>query len=142
MSVDVKYWTEAQATGGGRNGIAALSSGMLTVTMTSPKELGGSGAGHNPEELFAIGYAACYLGAMRYVANAEKLGTVPSDATVKAEVGIGPRSDGGFGLKVKLTVRMPGLDRAVVEAISSRGHFICPYSNATKGNIEVETVIA
>ena len=141
MSVDVKYWTEAQASGGGRNGIAALSSGMLTVTMTSPKELGGSGAGHNPEELFAIGYAACYLGAMRYVANAEKLGTVPSDATVKAEVGIGPRSDGGFGLKVKLTVRMPGLDRAVVETIATRGHFICPYSNATKGNIEVETVI-
>lgn len=142
MSVDVKYWTEAQASGGGRNGIAALSSGMLTVTMTSPKELGGSGAGHNPEELFAIGYAACYLGAMRYVANAEKLGTVPSDATVKAEVGIGPRSDGGFGLKVKLTVRMPGLDRAVAETIATRGHFICPYSNATKGNIEVETVIA
>lgn len=142
MSVDVKYWTEAQASGGGRNGIAALSSGMLTVTMTSPKELGGSGAGHNPEELFAIGYAACYLGAMRYVANAEKLGTVPSDATVKAEVGIGPRSDGGFGLKVKLTVRMPGLDRAMTETIATRGHFICPYSNATKGNIEVETVIA
>lgn len=141
MSVDVKYWTDAQASGGGRNGLAALSSGMLTVTMTSPKELGGSGAGHNPEELFAIGYAACYLGAMRFAANSEKLGAVPADATVKAEVGIGPRTDGGFGLKVKLTVRMPGLDRTVVEAIATRGHFICPYSNATKGNIEVETVI-
>ena len=142
MSVDPKYWTEAHATGGGRNGMAGLKSGMLTVTMTSPKELGGSGAGHNPEELFAIGYAACYLGAMRFAATSEKLGTVPDDATVHAHVGIGPRSDGGFGLKVRLVVKMPGLDRATVGKIAERGHFICPYSNATKGNIDVETEIA
>ncbi|WP_095589002.1 organic hydroperoxide resistance protein [Actibacterium ureilyticum] len=141
MSVDTKYWTEARAQGGGRNGLAALKSGMLTVTMTSPEELGGSGAGHNPEELFALGYAACYLGAMRFAAQSEKLGTVPEDATVDAHVGIGPRSDGGFGLKVRLAVRMPGTDRAVVEKIVERGHFICPYSNATQGNIEVETEI-
>ena len=141
MTVDAKYWTEAQATGGGRNGTARLMSGMLTMTMTSPKELGGSGAGHNPEELFAVGYAACYLGAMRFAAGAEKLGTVPDDATVNAHVGIGGRSDGGFGLKVKLIVSMPGVDRAVVEKIAERGHFICPYSNATKGNIEVVTEI-
>ena len=141
MTVDAKYWTEAQATGGGRNGTARLMSGMLTMTMTSPKELGGSGAGHNPEELFAVGYAACYLGAMRFAAGAEKLGTVPDDATVNAHVGIGGRSDGGFGLKVKLIVSMPGLDRAVVEKIAERGHFICPYSNATKGNIDVVTEI-
>lgn len=94
MSVDVKYWTEAQATGGGRNGVAKLASGMLTVTMTSPTELGGSGKGHNPEELFALGYAACYLGAMRFAASSEKLGAVPDDATVTAHVGIGGRSDG------------------------------------------------
>jgi Ohr subfamily peroxiredoxin len=141
MSVDVKYTTGAQATGGGRNGIARLTSGMLTVTMASPKELGGSGAGMNPEELFAVGYAACYLGAMRYAAGAEKLGTVPDDATVNATVGIGPRSDGGFGLTVRREVRMPGVERAVAEKIAERGHFICPYSNATKGNIAVETVI-
>ena len=141
MTVDAKYWTEAQATGGGRNGTARLMSGMLTMTMTSPKELGGSGAGHNPEELFAVGYAACYLGAMRFAAGAEKLGTVPDDATVNAHVGIGGRSDGGFGLKVKLIVSMPGVDRAVVEKIAERGHFICPYSNATKGNIDVVTEI-
>ena len=142
MTVDVKYWTEAKATGGGRNGVASLASGMLTVTHASPKELGGSGLGHNPEELFALGYSACYLGAMRFAAQSEKLGTVPADATVSAHVGLGPRSDGGFGLKVKLVVSMPGVERAVAEKIAERGHFICPYSNATKGNIEVETEIA
>ncbi|NKX45021.1 organic hydroperoxide resistance protein [Roseicyclus persicicus] len=139
MSVDPKYWTEARATGGGRNGLSGLTSGTLTVTMASPKELGGSGAGHNPEELFAVGYAACYLGAMRFAAQTEKLGTVPDNATVNAHVGIGPRSDGGFGLKVRLTVSLPGVDRAVAERIVERGHFICPYSNATQGNIVVET---
>lgn len=141
MTVDVKYWTEAKATGGGRNGVASLANGQLTVTHASPKELGGSGLGHNPEELFALGYSACYLGAMRFAAGNEKLGTVPDTATVTAHVGIGGRSDGGFGLKVKLVVNMPGVDRAVAEKIAERGHFICPYSNATKGNIEVTTEI-
>lgn len=142
MSVDAKYWTEAKATGGGRNGVSGLVNGQLTITHASPKDLGGSGLGHNPEELFAVGYSACYLGAMRFAAQSEKLGTVPEDATVNAHVGIGPRSDGGFGLKVKLVVTMPGVDRAMAEKIAERGHFICPYSNATKGNIEVTTEIA
>ncbi|KIN73528.1 organic hydroperoxide resistance protein [Sulfitobacter guttiformis] len=142
MSADIKYWTEAHATGGGRDGTAALESGKLKLTMTPPKELGGSGEGHNPEELFALGYAACYLGAMRFAAQSEKLGDVPDDATVNAHVGIGPRSDGGFGLKVKLVVNMPGVEAAVAEKIAERGHHICPYSNATKGNIEVETEVA
>lgn len=142
MSVDAKYWTEALATGGGRNGLAKLANGQITMTLASPKELGGSGLGHNPEELFALGYAACYLGAMRFAAQSEKLGTVPENATVTAHVGIGPRSDGGFGLKVKLVVAMPGVERAVAEKIAERGHFICPYSNATKGNIEVVTEVA
>lgn len=141
MTTDVKYWTEAGATGGGRNGTSKLASGMLTVTMASPKELGGSGGGHNPEELFALGYAGCYLGAMRFAAGAEKLGTVPDDATVTAHAGIGGRSDGGFGLKVRLVVKMPGVERAVAEKIAERGHHICPYSNATKGNIEVVTEV-
>ncbi len=141
MSIDVKYWTEAKANGGGRNGLSSLENGSLTVTMTSPKELGGSGKGHNPEELFALGYAACYLGAMRFAATSEKLGAVPEDATVTARVGIGGREGGGFGLKVKLEVSLPGLAKDVAEKITERGHFICPYSNATKGNIEVETVL-
>ena len=142
MTVDAKYWTEAKATGGGRNGLTTLVNGQLTMTLASPKELGGSGLGHNPEELFALGYSACYLGAMRFAAASEKLGTVPDDATVNAHVGIGPRSDGGFGLKVRLVVSLPGLDRAVAEKIVERGHFICPDSNATKGNIEVVTELA
>lgn len=139
MTVDVKYSTKANAAGEGRNGIATLDDGGLTVTMASPKELGGSGKGHNPEELFAVGYAACFLGAMRFAASSEKLGDVPADATVHSEVGIGPRSDGGFGLTVKLKVSLPGVDRAVAETIVERGHFICPYSNATSGNIELKT---
>ena len=142
MSVDAKYWTEALATGGGRNGLAKLANGQITMTLATPKELGGSGLGHNPEELFALGYSACYLGAMRFAAQSEKLGAVPENATVTAHVGIGPRSDGGFGLKVKLVVAMPGVERAVAEKIAERGHFICPYSNATKGNIEVVTEVA
>lgn len=141
MAVDVKYTTESHATGGGRNGISKLTNGMLTVTMASPKELGGSGLGMNPEELFAVGYAACYLGAMRFAAGSEKLGTVPPEASVNATVGIGPRDDGGFGLTVRLAVSMPGVDRGVAERIMERGHHICPYSNATKGNIKVETVL-
>lgn len=110
--------------------------------MTSPKELGGSGLGHNPEELFAVGYAACYLGAMRFVAKSEKLGEVPEDASVNAHVGIGPRTEGGFALTVRLVVKMPGVEKSVAEKIAERGHFICPYSHATKGNIEVLTEVA
>jgi len=109
--------------------------------MTPPKELGGNGQGNNPEQLFAMGYASCYLSAMRFVAGAEKLGAVPPDASVRATVGIGPRSDDGFGLTVKLEVSMPGVDRAVAEKIAERGHAVCPYSHATKGNIAVETVV-
>ncbi|RED13134.1 organic hydroperoxide resistance protein [Pontivivens insulae] len=142
MTTDVKYSTGAYATGGGRNGLAGLDDGKLTVRMASPAALGGDDKGHNPEELFAIGYAACFLGAMRFAASSENLGTVPDDATVHSEVGIGPRSDGGFGLTVKLKVSMPDTDRGLVEKIVERGHFICPYSNATQGNIDVTTEIA
>ena len=139
MTVDVKYSTNANATGEGRNGIATLDDGGLTVTMASPKELGGSGKGHNPEEMFAVGYAACFLGAMRFAASSENLGDVPADAKVHSEVGIVPRSDFGFGLRVKLKVALPGVDKAVAEMIVERGHVICPYSNATSGNIDLET---
>lgn len=139
MSVDPKYWTEAKATGGGRNGVAKLASGMLTVTLASPKELGGSGLGHNPEELFALGYAACYLGAMRFAAQSEKLGTVPEEATVTAKVGIGPRAEGGFGLAITLDVSLPGVAPEVAAKIAERGHFICPYSHLSRGGVAVET---
>ena len=142
MSIEPKYWTEATATGGGRNGLSKLADGKLTVTMASPKELGGSGAGHNPEELFALGYAACYLGAMRFAAQSEKLGTVPEDASVKAKVGIGPRAEGGFGLAITLEVSLPGLPAEVAQKIAERGHFICPYSHLSRGGVTVETTLA
>lgn len=100
------------------------------------------GDGHNPEQLFACGYAACYLGAMRFASSQDdSLGDVPEDASVTAEVGIGPRSDKGFGLTVHLKVSMPGLDRDAAEKIAEAGHGICPYSHATSGNIEVTTQI-
>ena len=141
MPTRVVYSTEATATGGGRDGKSATKDGALAVTLAVPKEMGGTGAGNNPEQLFAVGYAACYLGAMRFAASSEKLGTVPADATVTATVGIGPRAEGGFGLQVALAVSMPGVDRTVAEKIAERGHFICPYSNATKGNIDVTTIV-
>ena len=141
MPTKVVYTAEATATGGGRDGKSATSDGALAVTLAVPKEMGGSGAGNNPEQLFAVGYAACYLGAMRFAASSEKLGTVPPEATVTASVGIGPRAEGGFGIQVALAVSLPGLDRAVAEKIAERGHFICPYSNAIKGNVAVTTTV-
>ncbi len=141
MPTSVVYTTEATATGGGRLGSSATKDGALAVTLAPPKEMGGSGEGNNPEQLFAVGYAACYLGAMRFVAGNEKLGTVPAEASVTATVGIGSRPEGGFFLQVALAVSMPGVDRAVAEKIAERGHFICPYSHATKGNIEVTTTV-
>lgn len=141
MPTKVVYSVEATATGGGRDGKSATKDGALAVTLAHPKEMGGNGQGNNPEQLFAVGYAGCYLGAMRFVAGNEKLGTVPADASVTVTVGIGPRAEGGLGLQVALAVSMPGVDRAVAEKIAERGHFICPYSNAIKGNIEVVTTV-
>ena len=135
------YHTTARAQGGGRKGSAELVDGGLYLSMGVPTEMGGDGHGSNPEQLFALGYAACYLGAMRFAAGAEKLGIVPADASVTAEVGIGPRAEGGFGIQVALAVSLPGLDRATAEKIVERGHFICPYSNAIKGNVEVTTTL-
>lgn len=135
------YHTTARAQGGGRKGSAELVDGGLYLSMGVPTEMGGDGHGSNPEQLFALGYAACYLGAMRFAVGAEKLGIVPADASVTAEVGIGPRAEGGFGLTATLRVNLPGLDRATAERIAERGHFICPYSNAIKGNVHVVTLL-
>lgn len=141
MVKDVVYRTVAEAKGGGRNGSSATLDGALAVTLSVPKEMGGEGKGNNPEQLFAVGYAACYLGAMRFVAGAEKIGDVPADASVQAQIGIGPRAEGGFGITATLKVSLPGVDRAVAERIVERGHFICPYSNAIKGNVHVVTIL-
>ncbi|MCW2240119.1 organic hydroperoxide resistance protein [Azospirillum canadense] len=136
MPVDVKYRAEATATGG-RDGRAKTADGALDVRLTTPKELGGGGGdGNNPEQLFAAGYSACFLGAMKFVAGQEKM-QVPADTTVTATVGIGPRSEGGFGLEVDLKIAMPGVDRAKAEALVEKAHQVCPYSNATRNNVPV-----
>ena len=134
--VDVKYRTNATATGG-REGRSKTADGKVDVQLSTPKELGGGGgAGTNPEQLFAAGYSACFLGALRFVAGKEKV-TIPDDATVAAEVGIGPREDGtGFGLEVALTLKVPGMDRAKAEELMKKADVVCPYSHATKGNIK------
>lgn len=141
MSVDVKYTAIATATGG-REGRAASSDGHLSVALSLPKELGGPGGdGTNPEQLFACGYAACFIGAMRNVARGMDL-VVPEDVSVEAHVGIGPRSEGGFGITAELIVGLPGLARADAEALVEKAHQVCPYSNATRGNVDVVLTLA
>ena len=142
MPVDVKYRTTATATGG-RDGRAATKDGSLDVKLATPKELGGAGgAGNNPEQLFAAGYAACFLGAMKFVASQGGTAKVPDDATVTATVGIGPRSEGGFGIDVELEVRLPGVPRDEAEALVEKAHQVCPYSNATRNNVPVRLKLA
>ena len=141
MPVDVKYTTEATATGG-REGRAATADGTLEVELTTPKELGGAGGqGTNPEQLFAAGYSACFLGALKAAARQENV-TVPADSTVTATIGIGPRSEGGFGITAALKVTLPGIERSQAEALVAKAHQICPYSNATRGNVDVQLSVA
>jgi lipoyl-dependent peroxiredoxin len=138
MSVNVLYRTSARATGG-RDGRSATLDGAVDVQLATPKELGGAGgAGVNPEQLFATGYAACFLGAMKFVASQRVAARVPADATVTATVGIGPRSEGGFGLEIALAVALPGVDRNAAEELVAKAHEVCPYSNATRNNVDVK----
>lgn len=136
MSVTAIYKTRATATGG-RDGRARTEDGQLDVKLTVPKEMGGPGGeGLNPEMLFASGYSACFLGAMKAVSG--KVGVkVPADATVTAEIGFGPRSEGGYGITADLTINLPGVDRADAEKLVNTAHEVCPYSNATRNNVDV-----
>lgn len=134
----ILYTTRATATGG-RVGSARSEDGQLAVTLTSPKELGGDGApGTNPEQLFAAGYSACFLGALKFVAGKEGVKIAP-ETNVTATVGIGPREDKqGFGLEVALAIHVPGIDKAVAEGLVQKAHVVCPYSHATKGTLDVK----
>ncbi|MGC4072750.1 MAG: organic hydroperoxide resistance protein [Nibricoccus sp.] len=138
----VLYETSATATGG-REGKSSTKDGAFSVTLSTPKELGGSGApGNNPEQLFAAGYSACFLGALKFAAGKDHI-KIPADATVTADVGIGARDDGqGFGIEVALVIKVPGIERAVVEDLVQKAHVVCPYSHATKGNIPVTLTVA
>lgn len=141
MSVDVIYKTSATATGG-RDGSARSDDGSVDVKLVVPKEMGGpGGTGANPEKLFAAGYSACFLGALKAVSG--KVGVkVPTDATVSAEVGFGPRSEGGFGITADLTITLPGVAKADAEKLAQAAHEVCPYSNATRNNVDVGLHIA
>ncbi len=139
--MQILYKAHATATGG-RDGRATSSDQQLDVKLTTPKELGGAGgAGTNPEQLFAAGYSACFLSAMKFVAMHTKV-ALPAEASVSGEVGIGPNDKGGFGLAVELRVALPGMERSAAEALVNKAHEVCPYSNATRGNIEVKLVLA
>jgi len=140
MKLDkVLYTAHAKATGG-RDGRAVSSDGRIDVVLKPPKEMGGTGEGVNPEQLFAAGYSACFIGAIKFVAGQEKI-AVPADTSIDGSVGIGPIPN-GFGLQVELKVSMPGVDRAVAQSLIEKAHKVCPYSNATRGNIEVTLTLA
>ena len=139
MSVEAKYKTSATASGGGRDGKTALADGSMSLQLVVPKELGGPGGdGANPEKLFALGYAACFLSAMRVAATQNKT-KVPEGSTVTTTVGIGPRSEGGFGITAELDVYLPGMASADASKLVETTHGICPYSNAIKASVDVKT---
>ncbi|MBX9445337.1 organic hydroperoxide resistance protein [Dickeya chrysanthemi] len=140
MSIEkVLYVAHAQATGG-RDGRAVSSDQQLDVKLTTPRELGGAGGeGTNPEQLFAAGYSACFLGALKFVGARDKV-SIPAGTTINGSVGIGAIPN-GFGIEVELKIALPGLDRAVAEDLVQKAHIVCPYSNATRGNIDVKLTV-
>ncbi|SDV50368.1 organic hydroperoxide resistance protein [Chitinasiproducens palmae] len=134
----VLYRAEAKATGG-RDGRAVSSDGVLDVKLSTPRELGGAGgAATNPEQLFAAGYSACFLGALKFVAARDKR-ALPADVSVTGQVGIGAIPN-GFGIEVELRIALPGLAAEEAQALIDAAHIVCPYSNATRGNIDVTLV--
>lgn len=136
MPTKIAYTATATATGGGRDGHTRTEDGTIDLDLAVPKEMGGDGNGANPEQLFAAGYAACFMGAMRFYAGQQKV-KVPDDAKVTVSVGIGPREDTGFGLDVKIKVDLPGVEKDVAEDLIAGGHKVCPYSHATSGTLSI-----
>ncbi|MEH0165705.1 organic hydroperoxide resistance protein [Paucibacter sp. JuS9] len=140
MALDKVLYTARATSTGGREGKSASSDGALSVALSTPKELGGAGGpGTNPEQLFAAGYSACFIGAMKAVAGKMKL-ALPADLSITADVGIGP-IPAGFGIQVAMAISLPGMERAQAEALVAAAHQVCPYSNATRGNIDVALTV-
>jgi Ohr subfamily peroxiredoxin len=137
--MDVKYTAYATSSGGGRDGAVRSDDGILDLELKYPPELGGPGGGTNPEQLFAAAYSACFHGALRLVAGKEKV-SVPDGTTIEAAVGIGP-DETSFAITAALTVTLPGLDQAKADDLVAKAHQVCPYSKATRGNVDV-TLIA
>ncbi|MDQ0425649.1 organic hydroperoxide resistance protein [Cellulomonas iranensis] len=133
--MSVVYTAVATATGEGREGHTRSSDGLLDLDLAVPREMGGAGGATNPEQLFAAGYSACFHSALKSVARRDKV--TFTDSAVTAEVGIGPNGEGGFGLEVTLHVELGGIDQAVAERLVEAAHQVCPYSNATRGNVPV-----
>nr|WP_294813107.1 organic hydroperoxide resistance protein [uncultured Sphingomonas sp.] len=140
--MNILYRTEATATGG-RTGQARTADGTLNLALVTPKELGGPGGeGTNPEQLFASGYAACFLGALKFVASQRKV-KIAEDSSVAAAVGIGKRDDGqGFGLDVALTIALPGVDPEVARELVDQAHVVCPYSHLARNGLDVRLSLA
>lgn len=139
MGIEVVFTSTSTATGGGRNGHVKSSTGRIDLQTRHPKEMGGTGEGTNPEELFSAGYAACFLGALRLVAGNAKVDL--DDATdVTVEVGFGKDPAGGFGLTGTITGYLPGLEQATADDLMAQAHQVCPYSKATRGNVAVDVL--
>ena len=139
MAIDKSVYTAHATSTGGRTGSSKSDDGRIALNLSTPKELGGDGgAGTNPEQLFAAGYSACFIGAMKAVAARQKL-ALPAEVSITADVSIGPMTGkpGAFGIAVAMAISVPGMERAAAQALVTAAHEVCPYSNATRGNIEV-----
>lgn len=141
MPVEKVLYTAHAKAHGGREGEASTNDDRLKVKLSTPKELGGNGGpGTNPEQLFAAGYSACFLGALKFVAGQAKV-KLPEDTEIHGSVGIGPIPT-GFGIEAALKISAPGIDKATLQGLVDKAHIVCPYSNATRGNINVTLTLA
>jgi lipoyl-dependent peroxiredoxin len=143
MAIDIALYTAQATSTGGRAGTTKSSDGRVSLTLSTPKELGGdNGPGTNPEQLFAAGYSACFIGAMKAVAAKQKI-SLPAEVSNTADVAIGPMTGkaGAFGVTVSMKVSVPGMDKAAAEALVKAAHEVCPYSNATRGNLDVKITV-
>ena len=144
MAIDKALYTAHATSTGGRAGTTESSDGAIKLALSTPKELGGAGGpGTNPEQLFASGYSACFIGAMKAVAARQKI-ALPAEVQIKASVSIGPMTGkaGAFGIAVAMDVSVPGMERATLQQLVATAHEVCPYSNATRGNIDVTLNVA
>ena len=144
MAIEKALYTATATATGGRAGTAKSSDGVLDLQLSTPKELGGAGGnGTNPEQLFAAGYSACFIGAMKAVAARQKI-SLPTEVSITTDVGIGPHANkpGAFGIAVDMKISVPGMERAQLEELVKTAHEVCPYSNATRGNVDVKLTIA
>ncbi|MDZ5459356.1 organic hydroperoxide resistance protein [Azohydromonas lata] len=143
MAIEKALYTATATATGGRTGSAKSDDGRLTVNLSTPKELGGDGGqGTNPEQLFAAGYSACFIGAMKAVAGRQKL-QLPAEVSITSQVAIGPHANkpGAFGIQVDMQISIPGMDRAAAEKLVAEAHEVCPYSNATRNNVDVKLTV-